>query len=159
MSYGRSAICCFLLVSGSFSQARGQVIPHHQTKPPGPALTPAEAVKQMTVPEGFSVELVAAEPQIMNPVAMTWDDVRGCYVGIWSDMDGNTTMPLGDGHMDQQGAIVTVRCEDEVTVREILTITSEDEHVREIYRTSVTGEEFLSMRLEMTRIQAKESAE
>src|SRR5262245_48533314 len=49
-------------------------IPHGQDKPPGPALSPEEAVKKMTVPEGFSVEIVAAEPQIVNPVAMTFDE-------------------------------------------------------------------------------------
>src|SRR6478735_8205401 len=50
------------------------VIPHAQDKPPGPALTPQEAIKKMTVPEGFSVELVASEPDIVNPVAMTIDE-------------------------------------------------------------------------------------
>src|SRR6185312_4176243 len=45
-----------------------------QDKPPGPALTSAEAVKKMTVPPGFSVEVVAAEPDIVNPVAMTFDE-------------------------------------------------------------------------------------
>jgi putative membrane-bound dehydrogenase-like protein len=48
--------------------------PHGQDKMPGPALTPAEAVKKMTVPEGFAVEVVAAEPDIVNPVAMTFDE-------------------------------------------------------------------------------------
>lgn len=49
-------------------------VPHGQDKPPGPALSPQEAIKQMTVPPGFSVELVASEPDIVNPVAMTIDD-------------------------------------------------------------------------------------
>ena len=31
-------------------------------------------MQRMTVPEGFSVELVAAEPDIVNPVAMTFDE-------------------------------------------------------------------------------------
>lgn len=51
-----------------------QLVPHGQDKPPGPALTPAEALKKMTVPPGFSVELVASEPAIVNPVAMTFDE-------------------------------------------------------------------------------------
>src|SRR5262245_10302664 len=51
-----------------------EVIPHAQDKPPGPPLSPEEAIKKMTVPEGFSVELVASEPQIVNPVAMTFDE-------------------------------------------------------------------------------------
>ncbi len=54
--------------------ARKQVIPHHQDKPPGPPLSPQEAVKKMVTPEGFSVEIVASEPDIVNPVAMTFDE-------------------------------------------------------------------------------------
>jgi putative membrane-bound dehydrogenase-like protein len=52
--------------------------PHGQDKPPGPALSPEEALKKMTVPEGFTVELVASEPMIVNPVAMTIDE-RGRF--------------------------------------------------------------------------------
>jgi putative membrane-bound dehydrogenase-like protein len=54
--------------------AKEPVIPHAQTKVPGPALSPQEAQAKMTVPEGFRVDLVAAEPDLLNPVAMTWDD-------------------------------------------------------------------------------------
>ncbi len=96
------------------------------------------------------------QPMQMS-TAMTWDDVRGCYVGLWSNAEGDTIMPLGDGHMDQSGAITTVRCEDEVTVREVLTIQSRDQHVREIWRVSPAGEEYLSMRIEMTRLHGTET--
>jgi len=58
--------------------AQEERIPHAQDKPPGPALSPAEAIAKMTVPEGFSVELVASEPDIVNPVAMTIDE-RGRF--------------------------------------------------------------------------------
>jgi putative membrane-bound dehydrogenase-like protein len=51
-----------------------QQVPHGQDRPPGPALSPEEAVRKMTVPEGFTVEVVAAEPEIVNPVAMTFDE-------------------------------------------------------------------------------------
>ncbi|HTI50628.1 MAG TPA: PVC-type heme-binding CxxCH protein, partial [Planctomycetaceae bacterium] len=71
----------FLMVSlvvagltGAVAPAAAQQIPHGQDKPPGPALSPDEAVEKMTVPEGFAVEVVAAEPQIVNPVAMTFDE-------------------------------------------------------------------------------------
>src|SRR4051794_17978930 len=50
------------------------VIPHGQSTMPGPALSPQEALKKMKVPPGFRVELVAAEPNIVNPVAMTFDE-------------------------------------------------------------------------------------
>jgi putative membrane-bound dehydrogenase-like protein len=48
--------------------------PHGQDSVPGPPLSPAEAIRKMRVPDGFSVELVAAEPDIVNPVAMTFDE-------------------------------------------------------------------------------------
>jgi putative heme-binding domain-containing protein len=51
-----------------------QVIPHRQDKPPNEPYAPAEALKRMTVPEGFSVDLVASEPELVNPIAMTFDD-------------------------------------------------------------------------------------
>ncbi|WP_169972954.1 PVC-type heme-binding CxxCH protein [Tautonia rosea] len=51
-----------------------QPIPHGQDRPPNPARTPAEAIAAMTVPDGFTVELVASEPDLVNPVAMTFDE-------------------------------------------------------------------------------------
>ncbi len=74
--------CCasFLLIVCSAARlhaaepAKENLVPHGQNKTPGPALSPAEAMARMTVPEGFSVELVAAEPDIVNPVAMTFDE-------------------------------------------------------------------------------------
>jgi putative heme-binding domain-containing protein len=66
-----------LLVSHGAAVGRAapaEVIPHAQDKPPGPPLSPDEAMKKMVLPEGFSVELVAGEPDIVNPVAMTFDE-------------------------------------------------------------------------------------
>lgn len=69
------------LIFSSGSQSVGQeFIPRKQTKPPGPALSPEEALSRMEVPEGFRVELVASEPQLMNPVAMAFDDAGRIYV-------------------------------------------------------------------------------
>ena len=67
----------FLLInSATFLAAQeGKIaIPRTQSKPPGPPLSPADAIKKMQVPEGFRVELVASEPDIMNPVAMAFDE-------------------------------------------------------------------------------------
>ncbi|MGZ5543303.1 MAG: PVC-type heme-binding CxxCH protein [Limisphaerales bacterium] len=38
------------------------------------ALPPAESQKAFTVPPGFEVRLFASEPDVINPVAMTWDE-------------------------------------------------------------------------------------
>ncbi len=53
---------------------KDEPIPHGQDQMPGPPLPPADAIKKMTVPDGFTVELVASEPDIVNPVAMTFDE-------------------------------------------------------------------------------------
>ncbi len=49
-------------------------IPHGQDQAPNPPRSAAEAARMMTVPPGFHVEVVAAEPDIVNPVAMTFDE-------------------------------------------------------------------------------------
>jgi putative membrane-bound dehydrogenase-like protein len=66
--------CCLAIVTAGHLFAQDERIPHAQDKPPGPALSPEEAIAKMTVPEGFTVELVASEPDIVNPVAMTIDE-------------------------------------------------------------------------------------
>jgi putative heme-binding domain-containing protein len=50
------------------------VIPHGQDQAPNAPRSPAEAIAAMTVPPGFRVEAVATEPDIVNPVAMTFDE-------------------------------------------------------------------------------------
>jgi putative membrane-bound dehydrogenase-like protein len=69
-----------LLIVPAFAVAQENVIPHAQDKPPGPALSPAEAIAKMKVPEGFTVELVASEPDLVNPVAMTFDEKGRIWV-------------------------------------------------------------------------------
>ena len=50
------------------------LVPHGQDRAPNAPRSPAEAIRAMTVPAGFAVELVAAEPDLVNPVAMTFDE-------------------------------------------------------------------------------------
>jgi putative heme-binding domain-containing protein len=54
--------------------AAEDVTPWRQDQPPNQPYSPQEAVNRMTVPEGFTVELVASEPDIVNPIAMSFDD-------------------------------------------------------------------------------------
>ncbi len=70
-----AALLAFFLPLGIVSAQEGKiVVPRAQTAAPGPALTPEQALLKMTVPEGFHVELVASEPDLVNPVAMAFDE-------------------------------------------------------------------------------------
>ena len=40
----------------------------------GPALSPEESRKKILLPPGFEARLFASEPEVVNPVAMTWDE-------------------------------------------------------------------------------------
>src|SRR5439155_17755233 len=42
--------------------------------PSTPALAPEESQTKFHVPKGFEVRLFASEPEVVNPVAMTWDE-------------------------------------------------------------------------------------
>ncbi len=64
----------YFLLASSSAFAQGLEVPRQHDRPPGPPVTAEEAVARMTVPEGFHVEIVAAEPDIMNPVAMAIDE-------------------------------------------------------------------------------------
>src|SRR5688572_19884281 len=70
----RFSLCVLCVLCGVFPLPADDVIPHAQDRPPGPPLSPQEAIAKMTVPEGFVVELVASEPDIVNPVAMCFDE-------------------------------------------------------------------------------------
>ena len=59
----------------SFAAAPGnQELPARMDHPPNDPFTPQESVQRMTVPPGFHVDLVASEPEIVNPIAMTFDE-------------------------------------------------------------------------------------
>jgi putative membrane-bound dehydrogenase-like protein len=61
-------------ISGSVSAQTTALVPHGQDRAPNAPRSAVEAIKAMTVPSGFAVELVAGEPDIVNPVAMTFDE-------------------------------------------------------------------------------------
>lgn len=80
----RAAFCllCVLVMGLNYasSSVADEFVPRRQSKLPGPPLSPQEALKKMVVPKGFEVELVASEPQIMNPVAMCFDEKGRIWV-------------------------------------------------------------------------------
>jgi len=95
------------------SVVRPPVIPD----PDPAALSPEESIKAMHLPEGFYVELVAAEPLVQEPVAMVWDANGNMYVAemrtYMQDIDAtDENLPVsqvvrledtdGDGRMDKR---------------------------------------------------------
>src|ERR1700704_880248 len=65
------SITCLVV---ALTAAGQEVTPPRQDRLPNRPYSPQEAVEAMTVPQGFAVELVASEPDIVNPIAMTFDD-------------------------------------------------------------------------------------
>ena len=66
--------CLVLLAALEISFAAGKQLTGQHAPATAPALSPAEAQKRFTVAAGFEVRLFAAEPDVVNPVAMTWDE-------------------------------------------------------------------------------------
>ncbi len=72
-------------------------------------LSPRASLKAMEVADGFKVELVAAEPLIIAPVAMVFDD----QARIWAvEMDGYMPDTLGTGEDAPIGRIVILEDRD-----------------------------------------------
>src|ERR1044071_110340 len=63
-----------LILGTELTFAAGRQLTGAYTPAGNPALSPEEAQKKFVVPEGFEVRLFAAEPDVINPVAMTWDE-------------------------------------------------------------------------------------
>lgn len=53
-------------------------------------LAPSEAIKRLHVPEGFRVTLAAAEPDVQQPIAITFDDRGRLWVAESYSYDGST---------------------------------------------------------------------
>ncbi|MEO2048449.1 MAG: PVC-type heme-binding CxxCH protein [Pirellulales bacterium] len=69
-------------------------------RPESQPLSPIESLATIHVPEGFEIELVAAEPLIRDPVALAWDEQGRLWVAEMSDY------PLGiDGQGKSGGRI------------------------------------------------------
>ena len=59
-------------------------IPNYEKRNPAPKfqepLSPEESKKLIQVPVGFDLELFASEPDIINPIAMEWDEKGRLWV-------------------------------------------------------------------------------
>ncbi|MEO7300575.1 MAG: PVC-type heme-binding CxxCH protein, partial [Verrucomicrobiota bacterium] len=69
-----TAVLLLLLLATHHLFAEGKQLTGQHAPSMSPALSPDAAQKQFVVPDGFDVRLFAAEPDVINPVAMTWDE-------------------------------------------------------------------------------------
>jgi len=88
---------------------------------PSPPLSPQEAINSFQLPDGYKIQLVAAEPMVQDPVVIKFDDAGRIWVvemrGFMPDIDGHgEDQPTGrvsilsdvdaDGRMDQSVVFV-----------------------------------------------------
>lgn len=132
MSAARLFLSLALLVALPFAGAE----PANRTVEKNPALKPLsaeESMRRINLPPGFRLELVIAEPEIREPVAVAWDGNGRMYVvemrGYMQDIAGTGARdPVGriswhedsdgDGRMDKHG----VYLDNLVEPRAILTV-------------------------------------
>jgi putative membrane-bound dehydrogenase-like protein len=72
----RSLLFLFLLIFGVASDLCGEDFPEVYNSEPDKTArppSPEEALAMLKLPEGFSANLFAAEPEVRNPIAMAWD--------------------------------------------------------------------------------------
>jgi putative membrane-bound dehydrogenase-like protein len=93
--------------------AAGPGVAPAQPPPPGATrpLSPDEALRTFELPGGFRIELVAAEPDVLDPVAMSFDADGRLYVVEMRDYPSGPPAPPGqvrrledldgDGRMDR----------------------------------------------------------
>lgn len=76
---------------------------------PAPVLSASEALAAFRIAPDFEIELVAAEPLVEDPVAMSWDEFGRLYV---VEMRGYMPDPYGTGSDEPVGQIVRLQDDD-----------------------------------------------
>ena len=82
---------------------------HPDNIPAAPVISAQEALLDFEVEDGFEVQLVASEPQIVDPVAMVFDEDGAMWVVEMRDYMWTTE---GDKTGEPAGRIVVLRDED-----------------------------------------------
>lgn len=84
-------------------------LPDHIVVPPAPPLSAADELSTLRVPPGYTVELVCAEPLVVDPVVATFDELGRLWV---CEMRGY--MPNADGENEHEpvGCIAVLEDED-----------------------------------------------
>src|SRR5439155_488973 len=106
-----------LLVAAAVLTGHGeQSTPSQRAWPPrvqeasreSPPLSPADALKTFFLPPGYSIELVASEPLVQDPVAIDWDLEGRLWV---VEMAGYMRNITGANERDPVGRVVVLQDE------------------------------------------------
>lgn len=91
LGFVRWMVVCLTLIalSGLDAQSQDFVPANTQADGEGP-LPPEEAIKRLRVPDGFRITLAAAEPDVRQPIAITFDDRGRLWVAESYSYDGST---------------------------------------------------------------------
>lgn len=107
-SVNENALASFNIRKPKPFEFKGANLPNYEQRPGEQlqqlALSPEESMKHIQVPVDFSLELFAAEPNVMHPIAMSWDERGRLYVLITKDYP-NERKPEG-------GSDYILICED-----------------------------------------------
>ena len=118
-----------------------------ETKPIYTPQSPEETIKSISVPEGFELQLVASEPMISEPVAISWDPNGRLFVAemrtYMQDVNGTgTNEPVsrismledldGDGKMDKSTVFI-----DSLLLPRIILALDDRLLVGETYTTNI----------------------
>ena len=108
-------LIAFVLIVCTFALQAAPGLPNgvENTQKPGDIpLSPAESLKRITVPDGFNVTQFAAEPDVHQPIAFTFDDrgrlwVVECYSYPKREFDGKDRVLIfedtdNDGRFDKR---------------------------------------------------------
>lgn len=120
-----AALALLVGATSAFALNKGNAGPAEVTLkfnlPPPAPLSPQEEMKTFKLPPGFRIELVASEPMIESPVAISFDDQGRLFVvemrSYMRDLEGTTekeptsrvsllTDVDGDGRMDKASAFL-----------------------------------------------------
>ncbi|MGN6508336.1 MAG: DUF7133 domain-containing protein, partial [Chitinophaga sp.] len=74
-----------------------------------PVLSPAQSLEHLQIEDGFAAQLVASEPQVVVPVAMTFDERGRMWV---AEMTGYMPDTTGSGEDARDGRIVILEDAD-----------------------------------------------
>jgi mono/diheme cytochrome c family protein/glucose/arabinose dehydrogenase len=95
-----------LTAHGQSASTQSWPPPLQQVSSDSPPLSPAESLKTFYLPPGYSIELVASEPLIQDPVAIDWD-LAG---RLWAvEMSGYMRNIAGGNEHDPVGRVIVLQ--------------------------------------------------